>query len=203
MTEVWRARWWVLVVRGAAAVVFGMLALGWPDITPGTLATLFGAYALVDGLTTLLVAATCGRLSDRWTVALEGAMSVLAAGAALLWPDITERSLLLVIATWAIATGVWELVAAVRLRREVEHEWLMGLAGLASVLAGLSLAARSGADVIAITLLIGFYSLTFGCLLFALGLRIHGLERPSDVVDLTAGAGRRADADAPMEPTRG
>ncbi|RIK43843.1 MAG: hypothetical protein DCC55_04665 [Chloroflexi bacterium] len=42
--------WWLLLIRGVLAVIFGILALVWPGITLAVLVLLFGAYALVDGI---------------------------------------------------------------------------------------------------------------------------------------------------------
>src|SRR6185312_6734764 len=131
-------RWWVLAVRGGAAVLFGLLALIWPGITVLALVLLFGAYALVDGVLALYTAladrpAAQGR---RGWLALEGVAGVLAAIGAFVWPGITALVLLYLIAAWALVTGVAEILTAIRLRREIEGEWLMILSGPLSIVFG-------------------------------------------------------------------
>jgi uncharacterized membrane protein HdeD (DUF308 family) len=130
MVELTRS-WWILAVRGVVAVIFGLLALIWPEITLLALVLVFGAYAFVDGVFAL-VAAVRGRQlaggSRAWLV-LEGLLGVGAGVVAVLWPDITALALLWVIAVWAVLTGVLEILAAVRLRRVLDNDGLLVVCG--------------------------------------------------------------------------
>ncbi|MGZ4626231.1 MAG: HdeD family acid-resistance protein [Kineosporiaceae bacterium] len=176
MLETLTRHWWVLAVRGALAVLFGLLALIWPGITVLALVLLFGAYALVDGVMALYTALfDRGRPGGRgggWLV-LEGVAGVLAAIGAVVWPGITALVLLYLIAAWALVTGVAEIVAAIRLRREIEREWLMILSGALSILFGLLAFIFPGAGALAVVWLIAAYAIAFGVVMLILGFRLQ------------------------------
>src|SRR5215217_5206151 len=135
--------WWALLLRGIAAVLFGLAALFWPGLTLFVLIVFFGAYALVDGIFAI-IAGIGGSGGRRWLVLAEGALGVLAGLVAFFYPGITALVLLYVIAFWAIFTGILEVVMAILLRREIENEWLMGLSGVLSALFGVVLAVLPG-----------------------------------------------------------
>jgi uncharacterized membrane protein HdeD (DUF308 family) len=179
--------WWTLAVRGAIALLFGVVALLWPDITLRALVLLFGFYALVDGLLALAALILGGRLAAgrRGWLVLEGIAGIAAGVFTFFWPAITALVLLYLIAAWAVLTGLLELAVAVLLRRELRGEWLLALAGIVSVAFGIYLAARPGEGAIAIVLLIGLYAIVFGVALLLLGFRLRRLGR---VVGGTASA---------------
>jgi uncharacterized membrane protein HdeD (DUF308 family) len=171
--------WWMLAVRGVAAVIFGLLALIWPQITLLALVLVFGAYALVDGAFSLVAAARGRELAggSRGWLLLEGLLGVAAGIVAIVWPDITALALLWVIAAWAVVTGVLEIVAAIRLRRVLDNEWLLIVAGALSVVFGLILIIWPGSGAIGLVWLIGIYAIAFGIVLLGLALRLRGLGR--------------------------
>lgn len=121
-------------------MIFGLLALIWPQITLLALVLVFGVYAIVDGVAALVAAARGRQLAggSRGWLVLEGLLGIAAGIVALLWPGITALALLWVIAAWAVLTGVLEIVAAVRLRRVLDNEWLVVVAGILSIWAGAS-----------------------------------------------------------------
>ena len=123
------------------AVVFGVVAWIWPDITVRALVLLFGFYALVDGLLALAALVVGGQLvrDRRGWLLVEGIAGIAAGIVSFVWPGITALVLLYLIAAWAIATGVLEVVVAVWLRRELRGEWLLALVGVLSVLFGVFL----------------------------------------------------------------
>jgi uncharacterized membrane protein HdeD (DUF308 family) len=166
--------WWILVLRGVAAVIFGCLAFVWPSITLAVLVLFFGAYALVDGIFAI-VAALSGRGGHErwWVLLLEGLAGIAAGIMTFFWPAITEVVLLFLIAVWAIATGLVEIIAAVSLRKEMKGEWLLFLSGVASVVFGVLLFARPGAGALAVVWLIGAYALLFGVLMIGFGFRLR------------------------------
>ena len=133
--------WWVFLVRGIAAIAFGIAALVWPGPTLYVLVTLFGAYVLVDGVTMLVALIRGDPLARRhaWAVGIMGVLGIVAGIVTFAWPDATALTLLYVIAFWAIAMGVIQMIAAVALRREIDGEFWMGLGGLLSVVFGVYL----------------------------------------------------------------
>lgn len=173
MLELLARRWVAVALRGAAAVAFGLVALAWPGVTVKALAVVFGAYALVDGLLTLGTSLGGTDRRDRWVLGFEGLVDVVAGGIALVWPSITVSALVLVVAAWAVATGVSEVTAAVRLRRELHGEWRLGVFGAASVLVGLLLAVRPGVGIVAVAWLVGAYALAVGSVLLALAFALR------------------------------
>ena len=164
--------WWTLVLRGLAAVLFGIWAFVWPDVTLTVLVLLFGAYALWDGVFALIGAfRTQGE--KRWMLILEGVVGIIMGLVTFLWPGAATLALLTIIAAWAIITGIFEIIAAIRLRAEIEGEWFMMLSGLLSVLFGIALAIWPVAGLVAVTWMIGSYAIIFGILLIILGFRLR------------------------------
>jgi uncharacterized membrane protein HdeD (DUF308 family) len=182
MLEYLSRYWWTLAVRGAIAVVFGLAALIWPDITLRVLVWLFGFYAVVDGLLALAALLVGGRLASgrRGWLIVEAIVGIAAGVVAFLWPGITALVLLYLIAAWAVVTGLLELAAAVVLRRELRGEWLLALAGILSVAFGILLAVRPGEGAIAIVSVIGAFAIVFGVALLVLGARLRRLRRRGD-----------------------
>jgi uncharacterized membrane protein HdeD (DUF308 family) len=177
------SHWWTLAVRGLAAIIFGLLAWSWPDLTVTVLVVLFGAYALVDGALAI-GEAIAGNVpsSQRLWLVLEGVAGIAVGIITLVWPELTATSLLYLIAAWAIVTGISELIAAVRLRRQIENEWLLGLSGITALLFGLLIAIFPGSGAVALVWLIGAFAIVFGALLIALALRFREWERQGRVL---------------------
>lgn len=180
MLTVLSRNWWVVVLRGALAVLFGIAALLWPQLTLRVLVVVFGVYALADGLFEVVTAFSDRKTFDGWWLFLvEGLVTVAAGVVAILWPAITALVLLYVIAAWAIITGLFKVVAALRLRREIEGEWLLVVSGLLSVVFGILIAFQPGAGALALVWLIGAYAILFGVLVIALGFRLRGWRGPA------------------------
>jgi uncharacterized membrane protein HdeD (DUF308 family) len=176
MLELLTRNWWVVLVRGIAGVLFGVSALLWPGITLGALVLFFGAYALVDGAFAIVSAFSRRARSDRWWVLLlEGLLGIGAGLIAWFMPGVTALVLVYLMAAWMITTGVVEIVAAVRLRKEIRGEWLLGLAGVASIVMGVIVAFRPGVGALALVWMLGIYALLFGVLLITLSLRLRRL----------------------------
>jgi uncharacterized membrane protein HdeD (DUF308 family) len=174
MVEALARSWGWVLLRGIAAILFGVLTLFNPGIALATLVLLFGAYALVDGVS-LVVSAIANRKSEeRWGALLIGGLLGIAAGiVTFLLPNITAIALLAVIAAWAIVVGIAEIVAAIELRKVIRDEWLLIVAGTASVAFGVFLIARPAAGALAVVLWIGVYAVVTGILLVALAFRLR------------------------------
>lgn len=171
-------RWWAVAVRGALAVLFGGIALLWPGITFAALVLVFGAYAFADGVVALVSAFTEARPERRrWPLVLEGLLGIGAGLVTVFYPRITAVVLLAVIAGWAIVGGIFEIVEAVRLRRQIQGEWLLGLAGALSVAFGVLLALFPEAGAVSIVWLLGAYALAFGALFMVLAARLRRAAR--------------------------
>jgi len=166
--------WWLLVLRGVIAVAFGILVFFWPTLAWIVVVASFGAYALVDGCFAIAAAMT-GHAPGRqwWALLIEGIFGILAGVFTLLWPGLTELALLYWIAFWAMATGIFEIIAAFRLRQSVAGEMLLALSGVLSVLFGIALVILPGPGALAIAWLIGAYALVFGVLMLVLGFRLR------------------------------
>jgi uncharacterized membrane protein HdeD (DUF308 family) len=174
--------WWAVALRGAFAILFGILSLAWPEITVVVLVALFGAWALVDGIL-LLVAAwrRAGAGQTWWPSLLEGLLGVAAAAVTFVWPDITALALLFVIGAWAIVTGALEIWAAVAMRKVIDNEVWLGLSGLASILFGFIVVLFPGAGALGIVWLIGAYAIVFGVFLLMLGFRLRRYRAPEAI----------------------
>lgn len=170
--------WWTIALRGALAILFGALTFVWPGLTITALVLLFAAYAFVDGVFAITAGVRGFRRDERWwAFLLQGAFGVTAAFLTVVWPGITALVLLYLIAAWALVTGVLEIVAAIRLRREITGEWLLALGGVASIAFGVLLVMAPGAGALAVVWLIGAYALFFGVLLLALAFRLRSWGR--------------------------
>ncbi|MGH8686680.1 MAG: HdeD family acid-resistance protein [Burkholderiales bacterium] len=170
--------WWVLLLRGLTAIAFGVLTWVMPAISLAVLILLFGAYALVDGVLAVWMAiAGRGEHEHWWVMLLWGLVGIGVGILTFLAPGVTAFALLFYIAIWAIATGMLQIVAAIRLRREMQGEWVLILAGIASVVFGVLLVANPGAGVLAVLWLIAIYAVVFGVLLVILSLKARGMRQ--------------------------
>jgi uncharacterized membrane protein HdeD (DUF308 family) len=166
------ARWWMLVVRGIAAVLLGVVTLAWPGISLLALVLVWAAYALIDGAASVAVAVRAGREGRRWGWMLfEGLIGIGAALLTALWPGITAFVLLMVIAVWAVLTGIAEIVAAIQLRHVIRGEWMLAVSGLLSIGFGLVTMMLPGPSALALVTILGFYAVVFGALMTGLGHR--------------------------------
>jgi uncharacterized membrane protein HdeD (DUF308 family) len=188
MTLVLANNWWSLVVRGLFAILLGILTLALPGITVGALVLLFGAYAFIDGILSIVGAWKASKAHERWGIlVLEGLVGIGAAVVTFAWPAITALVLVYIIAAWAIVTGIFELIAAVRLRKLISGEWLLALAGIASVIFGILLIASPVVGALVIAIWIGVYALIFGGMLVGLGLRLRSWSRTAGDVSPALG----------------
>lgn len=164
--------WGLILVRGLAAVAFGILCFVWPAISLLALVLIYGVYAIVDG-----IAAMVWGSRSRWPLmVVVGAVSALSGLVAFFWPGITALALLYVIAAWAIVRGVAELAAAIHLRRRISNEWLLALGGIASIVFGVLIALFPGAGALSVVWLIGSFAVVFGLFAVSLALRLRSLQ---------------------------
>lgn len=169
--------WQHVLLRGIVNTGFGVLALVWPALSVSVLVTLFAVFVLLVGFITC-VAAWRGRdTRGGWAIVLvQGLVSMAVALATLLWPGITVAILVILVAAWAITTGIFEIMAAVILRRELVGEWMMILTGSLSVLFGLALGLNPSQGLVAIAWLIGGFAVIRGIGLMLLSQKLRGLQ---------------------------
>ena len=167
--------WGWIVLRGAVAVLFGILAFVWPGITLAALVIVWGAYAIADGALALVAAFNIHEEGKPMgSLIVVGILGIAAGIVTILWPGITALVLLLFIASWAVLMGIFQIAAAIRFRKHIENEWLLGLSGVLSILFGVAMFIQPGAGALAVVWLIGSYAIFFGILLIVLGFRIKG-----------------------------
>jgi uncharacterized membrane protein HdeD (DUF308 family) len=170
-------RWWTVLLRGLTAVAFGLLTFAWPHLTIKTLVLLFGFYALIHGMFSLMAA--LGRQQQtrsRWLLALEGIIGIGAGLVTLRTPSITAMVLIFFIWIWAIATGILRIVEAIRLRKEISGEVWLGLSGVLTLLFGVLLMLRPMAGLIGLAWVIAGYALILGIFEIMLGFELRSMR---------------------------
>ncbi len=164
--------WWVVLLRGILAILFGVLAYTWPGLTILILVTLWGAYALVDGIFGVVAG-----LRGKWgSLVVIGLIGIAAGVVAFLWPGLTAVTLLWILAFWAIVAGVLQISAAIRLRKEVQGEWLWVLSGILTIGLGVLFFLYPGAGILSVTWLIAALAIVWGILLVMLSFKLKGLK---------------------------
>ena len=173
--------WWLLLLRGIAAIAFGVLAFGWPGLTLLALTLMWGIYAIADGVLALwaAIASKGGEIAPRWWLAIVGIAGVIAGLLTFVWPGMTALILLIFIASWAIVIGVLQIWGAIRLRKEIEGEWLLGLSGVLWVAFGVIMFAQPGAGALALIWWIGAFAILAGCVYIALAFQLKKYKRPA------------------------
>jgi uncharacterized membrane protein HdeD (DUF308 family) len=168
--------WWVFLLRGLVAIAFGLVGFLYPAATLITFILFYGVFALVDGVFAV-VSAVRGKegMGPRWWLALVGVLGIIAGLVSFAWPGLTALALLTVIGVWALLSGISEIVGAIRLRKEIDNEWLLLIHGALAALFGLMLLVRPGAGALALIWLIASFALASGVLLIALAFRLKGI----------------------------
>ena len=152
----------MFLFRGIAAVLFGIIALVWPSITLSALVLVFGVFAVISGITAVAAALRNTEFPGWGFLLFEGILGILAGAIALAWPGITALAFLYLLAFWAILTGILEVVAPLSFPMSGGRAALMVLAGLASIIFGVLIAAQPASGLLAVVWLIGVYAILFG-----------------------------------------
>ncbi|MGA4688733.1 HdeD family acid-resistance protein [Rhodococcus sp. AB351] len=174
--------WWVVLLRGILAVLFGVVALVWPGITVWALVVVFAAYAIIDGIVLVVQSIRDKPEGWGWWLAM-GVVSVLAGLVALFWPGITALALLYVIAFYAILFGITGIVGGVRFRKVPESGWVWSvLAGVVAVLFGIVLLIFPGEGILSLIVLLGIYAILFGALLIILAFQARSAAKKAGVI---------------------
>src|SRR6266850_989433 len=161
----------LLIIRGVVGVAVGIIAFLWPAITIAALVVIFGAYAIVDGITNLVLGFSRAGAHGRWAYLLMGVAGVAAGVLTFMWPAITALVLIWFIAAWAVVTGFFEIAAAISLRRVITGEWMLVLSGIVSILFGILVFAFPVAGAVGISWIFGTYAMAAGIILISLGVK--------------------------------
>ena len=172
------SRWGWVVTRGVIGVLFGLIAFSRPGAMAFSMVLIFGCYAFASGIATIIASARSGRAGESWgALLLEGLLWIAAGVVALLWPASTALTFVWLIGAWALVTGVLEIVSAIKLRKMIEHEWLLAIAGALSIAFGLLMFYRPVAGGLAVVWWLGAYALLFGVMQIVLGFRLRSHRR--------------------------
>jgi uncharacterized membrane protein HdeD (DUF308 family) len=171
-----RGLWWMVLLRGILAILFGLFALFAPGTALLALVFVFGAYAILDGATALALGIRHRRADPHWVWhVVQGVVSVLAGIIAFVWPGVTVLAILFVIAFWSIVGGIAEIVESFTMRKRGGDGWgWMLAAGIVSVLFGIVLLASPGAALVTLLWLVGVYAIVFGVIIIVWAIRLRG-----------------------------
>ena len=173
MLDVLTQKWWAVALRGILAIVLGVVALMFPAATLVSLALVFGAYAFVSGVLTIVSAFGHRGREASWYV-LEGTIGIAVGLATFFFPGMAAQALIILIGLWAILTGIFEVSAAFEL--PISWNWLLAIAGILSIGFGVVMIAYPVSGAVAIVWLIGLYALMFGSSLLAFGIWLRGMR---------------------------
>jgi uncharacterized membrane protein HdeD (DUF308 family) len=173
MLDALARNWWLILLRGICAIIFGVLTFLWPGLTLVTLILLYGVFALFDGGLAIGAALMGGAPAPRWWLALVGLLGIAAGIVTLSWPGLTGLVLLYFIAGWAIASGIFEIVGAIWVRKEIDDEWMLIASGVLAVLFGVLTIMFPGAGALGLAFAIGVFAILYGILLVGFSLRLR------------------------------
>jgi uncharacterized membrane protein HdeD (DUF308 family) len=174
VNELLKKTWWMLAWRGAAALLFGILAIMWPNITLLVLVGFFAGYAFITAAVSIY-AAVQNRKTDKgwWLILLLGLFAFAAGVLSIVYPAVTALVLVLLMGANALVTGVLDIAVAIRLRKAIQNEWLLVLTGIISIIFGVLVMLFPGAGALAMVWLVSFYAVLIGVLLLALAFRMR------------------------------
>jgi uncharacterized membrane protein HdeD (DUF308 family) len=176
LIETVKRHWWVPVLRGVAAIIFGVIAFTHPVMAAATLVLFFGAWVLIDGIFRV-IGAIGHRDSDSdwgWQIVI-GILGIIIGLLTFHAPGVTALALVIYIAAWALMIGATEIVLAIKMRREIKGEWLLVLMGLASIIFAVLLLWNPIAGAAALIWIIAWYAVIIGVLAIVFGFRLRSL----------------------------
>lgn len=168
--------WWILLLYGLVALGFGIIAIGWPMSAAIALAWTLGVMAIVEGVISLLALITGGSGASRGWLLLYVVASLGFGVLAVINPLATASVLVLFLAAWLLVAGIYRIVFAIRVRRQIQGEWLLILSGVLAIVLGLLFAANPYAGVAVTTLWIGIGSLLYGVLQVLVAFKLRKLR---------------------------
>ena len=168
------SNWWALALRGAVSILLGLVAFTMPELTIAALVTIFGVYAFVEGVLAVMAALRGIKEDDRWGWMLtEGIVGIFAGCVAFFMPGVGTLAIVWLVAAWAVITGALEIGAAIRLRKIIQGEWMLMIAGVLTVLLGVFILSRPGLGVVLLATWLGVYAIFSGIVTLLLAFRIR------------------------------
>ena len=168
------SNWWALALRGAVSILLGLVAFTMPGITVTALVYVFGLYVFVEGVLAIMAALRGIREHDRWGwMLIEGIVCIVAAVAAFMMPGVGALAIVYLVAAWAVVTGALEIAAGIKLRKIIDNEWLLILAGVLSLALGIYILMRPGVGLLLLVTWVGVYALFAGILMLMLSFKIR------------------------------
>lgn len=168
--------WWLPILRGVLGILFGILVFAYTGIAIEVFVYLFGAYALLNGIITLAMSFDVSR--GRGWVLLSGIAGIAVGILTFIYPITTAVVLIYFVAAWAIITGILEIAGAFEWRQVLSGMWMLGLAGVFSIILGVLLFSAPGAGLLAWAWVIGIYAILYGVLYIVAGFQLKGLQPP-------------------------
>jgi len=166
--------WWAIALRGVFGILFGLVALAVPTAVMLSLALLFAAYLLADGVLAIVASVRAAQSHERWGLLLTEGIVDLAMGIlVLMFPAGAVLGFVLATAAWALVTGGLMLSAAFRLHA-AHGRWWLALGGVVSLLWGVVLILAPLVGALVLTWWLGFYAIAFGVVLLVLAFRLRG-----------------------------
>lgn len=192
-SEVASRIWWSLAIRGVLAILFGIVAFVYTGQTLLALVFVFGVFAVLSGIASIVAAVRSGEAHQRWGwLAASGLLSIAAGIVAFVWPGLTALAIVYLIGAWAIVTGVFEIAYALALPDTLAHPWLAALSGVLSVLFGIVLAVWPISGAVTLTWLVGIYAVLYGVTMLYYAYRLQALRH--EVATAQRGTARHAPA---------
>jgi len=165
--------WSMWLVRGIVALLFGLVALISPFATLTSLVMVAAAFMLVDGIFAFFSMFSRRDSPFWWSSFFEALVGVGIGLALLLWPGVGLLTFLYFLAAWAVVSGVFEIITAIRLRKVIEREWALGFAGLSSIAFGVAILVFPGLGLIATSWMLGAYAIIFGVLMINTSINVR------------------------------
>ena len=168
-----------ILLRAVFAIAFGVMVLVWPGAALVAFVVAFGLYAIIDGIGHAGTSYAAWRRREPWVLQALAALAGVGAGIlTFVWPGLTAVVLVAIVGWWALFVGILQIVTAIRLRRIIEGEWLLGLAGFAAALLGTLIVTRPGIGWFAVTYVVAIFSIAWGAVLLGLAWRFRDVLHP-------------------------
>lgn len=170
--------WWLVVIRGLVALIFGLGLIAYPIKTVLVVTVIVGLWLMIDGVISSIVSLFQIKKNEHWWVLLlKGIVGILVGAAIFSWPGITIKALFLLMTLWFLLMGILFIVTAIIIRKESEMEWLVAATGITSLILGVLLYGNPYASVVLFSVVVGLFALVSGITTTVFGIKLHGIKR--------------------------